>query len=436
MSPIARAKRSIQRYGTRTFASLGVRNYRLYFAGQAISLTGSWMQVVAQSWLVLHLTGSGTALGSVTALQFLPMLLLAPYGGVIAGRFSKRRLLFATQAASGLLALTLGLLVTTGAIQLWMVYVLAACLGCVNAIDNPTRQAFVHDMVGPSQLRNAVALNSIEVNLSRVVGPAIAGVVIVALGLGPCFLVNAASYVAVLVCLYLMSHEELHRSEALERRRGQLVEGFVYAMKTPTVRVVLIMMAIIGTFTYEFSVTLPLMARFAFNGGAGVNAWLMSALGVGAVIGGLVTAGRGKADVRELSISALGFGLGTAAVAASPTLPVALGAMVITGLFSLRFTALCNTILQLKSDESMRTRVMAMWAVAFLGSTFFGAPIVGWIGEHVGPRWSLGVGGVAGVIAAGVGLLAVRAAARARATSREEHGGVAAITPAEERTPL
>lgn len=418
MTPIARARRSLKRYGKTTFASLGVRNFRLYFAGQAISLTGSWMQVVAQAWLVLHLTNSGTALGSVTALQFLPMLLVAPYGGVIAGRFSKRRLLFVTQAIMGLLALTLGLLVTTGAIQLWMVYVLAAALGLVNAIDNPARQAFVHELVGSAQLRNAVSLNSIEVNLSRVVGPAIAGVVIFAFGMGPCFLINAGSFVAVLICLYLMSGDELHRTERLERRRGQLVEGLVYAMKTPVVRVVLLMMAIIGTLTYEFSVTLPLLARFTFNGDIGVNALLTSALGIGAVVGGLATAGRGKADVRSLSVAALGFGLGTMAVALSPTLPVALGAMLVTGVFSLRFTALCNTILQLRSSAEMRTRVMSLWAVAFIGSTFFGSPVVGWIGEHVGPRWSLGLGGVAGIVAAAIGGLAVMAHAR-RASERE-----------------
>jgi MFS family permease len=410
MSPIARAKLKLRRYGRTTFASLGVRNYRLYFIGQAISLSGSWMQVVAQSWLVLHLTGSGTALGTVSALQFLPMLLVAPYGGVIAGRFSKRKLLFATQTASGLLALVLGILVTTGSIRLWMVYVLALCLGLVNAVDNPVRQTFVHEMVGTGQLRNAVALNSIEVNLSRVVGPAIAGLVIATLGMGPCFLINAASFVAVLVCLWMMSGDDLHRTERLERRPGQLREGFAYAMRTPTVRTVLLMMFLIGTFTYEFMVTLPLMTKFVFHAGAEVNALLTSALGVGAVLGGLATAGRGKADVANLSVAALGFGVGAGLVAVAPTLALAVAAMVFTGVFSLRFTALCNTILQLESEPAMRTRVMALWAVAFLGSTFFGGPIIGWIGEHAGARWALGAGGAVGVIAAGFGMLAVRAA--------------------------
>jgi MFS family permease len=419
MSPIARAKVKIRRYGRNTFASLGVRNYRLYFIGQAISLSGSWMQVVAQSWLVLHLTGSGTALGTVTALQFLPMLVAAPYGGVIAGRFSKRKLLFATQAVSGLLALVLGVLVTTGSIRLWMVYLLALGLGLVNALDNPARQTFVHDMVGTGQLRNAVALNSIEVNLSRVVGPAVAGLVIATLGLGPCFLINAASFVAVLVCLWMMSSEELHRSERLERRRGQLREGFVYAMKTPTVRTVLLMMFLVGTFTYEFMVTMPLMAKYVFHSGAGVNALLTSALGIGAVVGGLATAGRGKADVANLSAAALGFGVCTALVAVAPTLPLAVAAMVATGVFSLRFTALCNTILQLESTPEMRTRVMALWAVAFMGSTFFGGPAIGWIGEHAGARWALGLGGGVGVLTAGLGLLAVRAVARRADTAAD-----------------
>jgi MFS family permease len=389
-----------------------VRNYRLYFTGQAISLCGTWMQTVAQAWLVLHLTGSGVALGTVTALQCLPMLVGAPYGGVIAGRFSKRKLLFATQAISGLLALALGILVTTGSIRLWMVYVLALGLGLVNAIDNPTRQSFVHEMVGVDQLRNAVALNSIEVNLSRVIGPAIAGIVIATLGLGPCFLINAVSFVAVLACLWMMSSQDLQPSKPLERRPGQLREGFTYAMKTPVVRTVLLMMLLVGTFTYEFMVTLPLMAKFVFNGGADVNAMLTSALGVGAVIGGLATAGRGKPDVANLSVAALGFGVGTVLVAVAPTLPLAMAGMVVTGVFSLRFTALCNTILQLDSRPDMRTRMMALWAVAFLGSTFFGGPLMGWIGEYAGARWALGVGGVVGVLAAGYGLLAVRGAAK------------------------
>ena len=412
MSPIKRARVRIRRYGRRTFASLGVRNYRLYFTGQAISLTGSWMQIVAQSWLVLHLTGSGTALGTVTALQFLPMLVAAPYGGVIAGRFSKRKLLLATQATSGMLALILGVLVTTGSIQLWMVYVLALALGLVNAVDNPARQTFVHEMVGPDQLRNAVSLNSIEVNLSRVVGPALAGLVIATLGMGPCFLINAASFVAVLACLWMISPGDLLLTEPLERRRGQLLEGFRYALRTPTVRTVLLMMFLIGMFTYEFMVTLPLMAKYVFHAGAGVNAMLTAGLGVGAVIGGLVTNGRGKPDVANLSFAALGFGMGTSLVALAPTLPLAIAGMMFTGVFSLRFTALCNTILQLESTDTMRTRVMALWAVAFMGSTFFGGPIIGWIGEHAGARWALGLGGLVGVMTAGAGLLAVRVATR------------------------
>ena len=432
MSALRRARVRIRRYGRTTFASLGVRNYRLYFAGQAISLSGSWMQAVAQSWLVLHLTGSGTALGTVTALQFLPMLVAAPYGGIIAGRFSKRKLLFATQAASGLLALILGVLVTTGSIRLWMVYVLALGLGLVSAVDNPARQTFVHEMVGAGQLRNAVALNSIEVNLSRVIGPAIAGLVIATLGLGPCFLINAASFVAVLVCLGMMSEGDLQLSERLGRRPGQLREGFAYAMRTPTVRIVLLMMFLIGMFTYEFMVTLPLMAKYVFHAGAGVNALLTSALGVGAVLGGLATAGRGRADITNLSIASLGFGMGTLAVAIAPTLPLALMGMLVTGVFSLRFTALCNTILQLESSDEMRTRIMALWAVAFMGSTFFGGPVIGLIGEFAGARWALGAGGVVGVITAGLGMLSVRATARRLVRART---GTTARTKALRETP-
>jgi MFS family permease len=402
-------RRRIKKAASRTFSSLNVRNYRLYFIGQAISLTGTWMQSIGQSWLVLHLTGSGTALGLVAALQFLPILVLAPYGGIVAGRFSKRRLLFFTQAASLVLALTLGLLVATDSIRLWMVYVLAAALGIVNSIDNPTRQSFVHELVGPNALRNAVSLNSTEVNLSRVVGPAVAGIIIATVGLAWCFIVNAVSFVAVLACLLMMRGGELHLGRPLPRQKGQLREGFDYVLRTPLIRDVLLMMAIVGTLTYEFGVTLPLLARFAFHGGAPMLAWLTSAMGVGAAIGGLATAGRRDADIREFTRAAFAFGVATALVGVAPSPATAVLAMLFVGAASVRFTALCNTILQLASEPRMRSRVMALWSVAFLGSTFIGGPAVGWIGEHLGVRWSLGVGGLAALGAGLVGLASARA---------------------------
>ena len=397
-----------------TFKSLNMRNYRLFFIGQAISLSGTWMQSVAQSWLVLKLTNSGSALGTVVALQFLPVLLLAPYGGVLADRFSKRRLLFFTQGAAASLALTLGALVATDVVRLWMVYVIALLLGTVNALDNPTRQSFVHELVGAKTLRNAVTLNSLEVNLSRVIGPAIAGVLIAKVGLAPCFILNGLSYFAVLWCLWRMTGTQLHLTPLVRAAKGQIREGFAYVRHDPLIMDVLVMMAIVGTLTYEFQVTLPLLAKFTFHGDASSYAMLTSATGVGAVIGGLLMAGRRTATVKGLTLAVLGFGATMIAVALSPTMLVAMLGMVVVGVFSISFTSLTNTILQLQAPPTMRGRVMSLWTVAFLGSTLFGAPIVGWIGENIDPRWSIATGGIAALAAAGVGVHALSAGRQAK----------------------
>jgi MFS family permease len=404
---------SARSWGRATFRSIRVRNYRLFFIGQAISLSGTWMQGVAQSLLVLKLTGSGAALGVVIALQFLPVLLLAPYGGVLADRFSKRRLLFFTQGSAAALALTLGALVATGAVRLWMLYVLALLLGAVNALDNPTRQAFVHELVGVDTLRNAVTLNSLEVNLCRVIGPALAGVLIVTVGLAPCFIINGLSYLAVLWCLWLMKGTALHRGELVVAAKGQIREGFAYVRKSPLILDVLVMMAIVGTLTYEFQVMLPLLAKFTFHRTDTIDAIqltvLVCATGVGAVVGGLLTAGRKSASLRGLTLASLGFGVSVIAVSLAPSMIVAALLMVIVGGFSIVFTSLTNTILQIESVPTMRGRVMSLWSVAFLGSTVIGAPIIGWIGEHIDPRWSMATGGIAALVAAAVGLHALRA---------------------------
>lgn len=399
---------SIGKIGRNTFSSLRIRNYRLYFIGQGISLSGTWMQIIGQSWLVLKLTGSGTALGFVTALQFLPILILAPWGGVVADRFNKRRLLYITQSAAGILALVLAVLVATSIVKLWMVYLLAAALGLVNSIDNPTRQTFVYELAGSDELKNAVTLNSTEINLTRVIGPALAGAIIATIGLAPCFFINAASYVAVLVSLLLMRGQELYTVEPVQRARKQLREGFLYVRNTPILRDALVMMAIIGTLTYEFQVTLPLMAKYTFHGNAGTYAWLTAAMGAGAVIGGLATAGRRKTAPRGLIVTALAFGAAVLVAAFSPSLLTAILAMVIVGVFSISFTALDNTILQQASDPNMRGRVMALWTVAFLGSTPVGGPIIGWIGEQSNPRWALAAGGLAALAAGIYGVIAMR----------------------------
>ncbi len=399
---------TIKQFSHDTFSSLKVRNYRVYFIGQGISLIGTWMQTIGQSWLVLELTGSGTALGFVTALQFLPILFLAPWGGVIADRFSKKKLLFITQTSAGLLALTLATLVATHTVQLWMVFVLAAILGFINSIDNPARQSFIFEMVGSKDVSNAVTLNSTEVNLARIIGPAIAGIIIASIGLAVCFFVNAISYVAVLICLSIMNVKELHADIAVKRAKGQVREGFRYVLSTPLLRDLLIMMAIVGTFVYEFSISLALMAKYTFHGNASSYALLSSAMGVGSVIGGLATAGRQKTVPQGLTKIVIFLGVAMIAVALSPSLLYAVVGMVIVGIISICFTSLGNSILQLESAPHMRSRVMALWSVAFLGSTPIGGPIIGWIGEHIDPRWGLGVGGFSAIIAGIFGMVVMK----------------------------
>ncbi|MBA3413924.1 MAG: MFS transporter, partial [Chloroflexia bacterium] len=283
---------AVRGFRERTFSSLRIRNYRLYVLGQGISLSGTWMQTIAQGLLVLRLTGSGTALGIVVALQTLPILLFGPWGGVIADRFPKRRILYVTQVASAVLALGLGLLIATDLIELWMLYGLALALGLVNTIDNPTRQTFVLELVGREELSNAVSLNSTQINLARVIGPALAGGLVATVGLAACFLVNGLSFLAVILVLRRMRAEELRPAPIVARAKGQLAEGFRYVRATPLVFNTLVMMAIIGTFTYEFQVILPLFSEFTFGDGESGYAAMTAAMGVGAVVGGLVTAGR------------------------------------------------------------------------------------------------------------------------------------------------
>jgi MFS family permease len=393
---------------TRTFSSLTIRNYRLWVVGQGISLSGTWMQTVAQGLLVLHLTGSGTALGLVTALQTIPVLLFGPWGGVVADRFPKRRILYVTQAVSSVLALLLGTLVATGAIRIELVYLVALCLGAVSAVDNPTRQAFVVEMVGNDEIVNAVSLNSTEINLARVVGPAMAGVLIASVGLAACFLINGLSFLAVLAVLMAMRGEELRPTPIGPRLPGQLRQGLQYVRASPVIRTILVMMAVIGTFTYEFSVSLPLFAEVTFKQGPATYAAMTAAMGLGAVVGGLYTASQGIGSLRRLTIAALLFGASVLLTALAPTLPLALLALVAVGFCSIGFTSLGNATLQLTSSAEMRGRVMALWTVAFLGSTPLGGPVIGAIGEHVGPRWALALGGVAAVLAAGLGAGAFR----------------------------
>jgi len=382
-----------------SFRSLRVPNFRLYFVGQGISMCGTWMQRVAQSWLVLELTNSGTALGLVLAAQFLPMLLAGPYGGLIADRFDKRRVLYATQAAQALLALALGVVTITGLVELWMVFVLAAGLGVAAVFDTPARQSFVLEMVGHDDLRNAVTLNSVLVNAARAVGPAVAGVVIATLGTGPCFLVNALSFLAVLLSLRLMDPARFDQAQPVVRSAGQVREGLAYVARTPALRTPLLLMTAIGTLAYEFQVVLPVLAARTFDAGASAYAQMTTAIGVGAVVGGLIVARRSRTRRGELALSAVVFGVVIVGAAVAPTLNLALVALLFVGAASVAFLALANTTLQLAAAPAMRGRVMALWAMAFLGTTPIGAPIVGWIAQEAGARWALATGGIAAILA-------------------------------------
>ncbi len=398
----------LRRYGHETFSSLYVRNYRLYYIGQIISTSGTFMQTVAQAWLVLKLTNSGTALGITSALQYVPILILGPYGGVIADRISKRKILYFTQSISGILALILGALVVTGLVKVWMVYILAFSLGMVNVFDNPTRQTFYIELVGPDNLRNAVTLYSTLVNLARIIGPAIAAALIAAFGLAPCFIINGISYLAVVIMLGMMRANELLITPPVPRAKGQIQEGFKYVFSTPVLGSTLLVMAIIGTLTYEFQVSLPLIAQFTFHGNASSYALLTASMGFGAACGGIFFASRKGISPYKVVSASLLFGLAVLAASFMPSLLLTAFFLVLVGISSINFSSLGNSILQLESSPQMRGRVMSFWSVAFLGSTTIGGPIVGWFAEAAGARWGLALGGLAALVAAALGAITLR----------------------------
>jgi MFS family permease len=391
-----------------TFASLSAPNYRRYIGGQAVSLTGTWMQTIAQSWLVLQLTGSATAVGLVVALQTLPILLFGPYGGVVVDRLDKRRLMIGLQSAMGVLALVLGVLTATGSVQLWHVYVLAFGLGAVSSVENPARQTFVLELVGPDNLRNAVSLNSVLVNVSRAVGPALAGIVIATGGMAVCFLLNAVSFAAVIGSLLRLDLASLTPATPAPRAPGQLREGFDYVRRTPALAVPLLTMALIGCLAFEFQVVLPIVASETFAGDATTYGFLTAAMGAGAVIGGLCMATWGRTGLWSLAVAAAAFGLAMLATALAPTLGFALLGMGLVGAASVAFQSTGNSTLQLASAPHMRGRVMALWAVAFLGSTPIGGPIAGLVSQHFGGRAGLALGAAACLVAAALTAVVAR----------------------------
>jgi MFS family permease len=395
----------------RTFGSLSTRNYRLFAAGQVISNTGTWMQRVAQDWLVLDLThGSGSALGITTGLQFLPLLLFSLWGGVIADRYSKRRLLIGTQSAMGLLALILGAAALTRTVQIWHVYLLAFTLGLVTVVDNPTRQAFAAEMVGRGGMANAIALNSAVFNLARIAGPAAAGLVISVLGTPAAFLLNAASYGAVLISLKLMRPSELHVAERLPRAKGQLREAMGYVKARPAVWLPLVLVFFVATFGMNFQVTNALMSREVFHTGAGAFGFASAVFAVGALGGALLAARRSRPTTALLLSTAFAFSVLEVITGIMPYFWSFLIMLVPTGLALLTFTTAANSATQLGTSADMRGRVMGLYMLVFLGGAPIGSPLVGWVAEVFGPRMSLLAGGViSGVATAVIGVLLARA---------------------------
>src|SRR4051795_7812230 len=395
------------------FRSLRVRNFRLYASANLVSNTGTWMQRIGQDWLVLQLSGdSGVALGLITALQFGPTLVLSMYGGVLGDRYDKRRVLLVTQGLMGVLALALGLLVVTGGIALWHVFVLAALLGAVSAIDAPVRQAFVSEMVGPELLANAVSLNSTIFNGARLIGPAVAGLLIGASSgnTAPAFFINAGSFAFTMGALVGMRGSELRRSPPVGRAKGQLREGLRYTAAHPDLVLAMVLVFLVGTFGFNYQVTIALMAREQFGLGAQDFGLLSTAFAVGSLTGALLSTRRSvRPRQRFLVISAVIFGLLTVVSGFMPTYASFALLLVPTGASALIFSVAANSFVQLGADPQMRGRVMALYFMCFMGGTPVGAPLIGWVAEHLGAPFGLILGGGVVVLAAsGVGLWLAR----------------------------
>ena len=410
----------------RTFRSLRVRNFRLFLGGQLLSGIGTWMQWIAAPWLVLELTDSGVALGVDTALGALPILLFGAWGGVIADRFDNRRIQVWTQSLYAVLAFVLFALDATEVVRVWHVYVLSFLTGIVGAVDMPTRQTFYLEMVGPEDLTNAMSLNTATFTGSRIVGPAIAGVMVGTVGTAAVFLVNGVTYLAVVVALVAMRTAEFHPRERAAKARGQIREAVRYVRDTSALRLPMVLMAVVFTFSFNFAVLVPLMAVRSFDGDAGTFGALLALMGIGSLIGALVLAARSSSSTaRRLSWFAVALGGLTLLLAVAPSLPAALVVTPFAGAAGIGFAITGNSTLQLNSAPELRGRVMALYTVVFIGSTPIGGPIAGWVGEHLGPRIGLGGGAVLAVVAGLLTMLILRE----RPSSAEDVEGTAAANP-------
>ncbi|WP_431221518.1 MFS transporter [Leifsonia xyli] len=388
------------------FRSLAGVNYRIWAAGAIVSNVGTWMQRTAQDWIVLtQLThNNASAVGFVMALQFGPQLLLLPVTGWAADRLDRRRLLMMTQGAMGALGLGLGILTVTGAVQLWHVYLFALLLGVVAAFDAPARQTFVSELVAGPNLSNAVALNSASFNVARLIGPAVAGLLTAAIGAGWVFLINAATFGAVLLSLAMLRREQLYRAERAKRSRGGLVDGFHYVRTRPDIMVILVMVFLIGTFGLNFPIFISTMSVSVFHQGAGEYGILSSIMAIGSVVGALLSARRDRPRVSLLFAGAAFFGFGCALAAVMPTYWLFAAALIVVGISSQTLMTTANGTVQMTTDPVLRGRVMAIYMAIFMGGTPVGAPIVGWVADTFGPRWAMGVGAASGFAAGLVGV--------------------------------
>ncbi|MFB7936185.1 MFS transporter [Streptomyces sp. NPDC056049] len=392
-----------------TFSSLSIRNYRLFFTGAIVSNTGTWMARITQDWLVLSLTGSAAAVGITTALQFLPMLLFGLYGGVIADRYPKRNLLLVSQAALGLCGLALAALTLSGHVQVWHVYLIAFLLGMVTVVDNPARQSFVSELVGPDRLRNAVSLNSANFQSARLVGPAVAGVLIAGVGSGWAFLINGLSFLAPLTALWLMRTSELHKVERAPRGKGQLREGLRYVAGRPDLIWPIALVGFIGTFGFNFPIWLTAFSEEVFHVGAGTYGFLNTLMAAGSLAGALLAARRGSTRLRMLVIAAGVFGVLEIAAALSPSFWLFALLLVPIGMIGLTVNITANSAVQMATDPVMRGRVMSLYMMVFAGGTPIGAPLLGWVTDTYGARVGFATGGLVSLAAAAViGLVLAR----------------------------
>ncbi|MDQ0942602.1 MFS family permease [Streptomyces sp. V1I1] len=391
------------------FSSLKIRNYRLFATGQVVSNTGTWMQRIAQDWLVLTLTGSASAVGITIALQFLPMLLFGLYGGVLADRLPKRPLLLATQVAMGITGLALAVLTLSGHVQVWHVYLTAFLLGLVTVVDNPARQSFVAEMVGPEQLGNAVSLNSANFQSARLVGPAVAGVLITAVGSGYAFLLNGLSFLAPIAGLLLMRNSELHKLQRAPRAKGQLREGLKYVAGRPELIWPIVLVGFIGTFGFNFPIWLSAFVDDVYHSGASTYGLLNTLMAAGSLAGALLAARRGTSRLRVLVGAAVLFGVLEIVTAFAPQFWIFAVLMVPIGMFGLTVNVTANASIQMATEPAMRGRVMSLFMMVFVGGTPLGAPLVGWITDTYGPRIGFAAGGTVALVAAiGVGVMLAR----------------------------